>query len=123
MTKQELKEKMKENHEVSLKTLEILPDFLKLSSVEGKQVFTSGYYPNLKEMQEDLHLCREIFGNYELRSYYDIWGSLSVHYIFKNGLEIVFYVRNTEASLKELTNGKCHVEKTTREETTIVCEA
>ena len=122
MTKDELKKDMIAKHERNLRTLDLAPDILKISSVAYNHIYTSDHYADLEAMYVHLHECRKVFGKYEVSSYYEIYGRLAITYRFEKGdIAVIFYVNDVEKSLEEFSKGRCHVEKVTRVESKIVC--
>ena len=77
------------------------------------------YFQNmdtLKEVLEHLHGL-----DYKVSNYFMCHGRLSVTYVIENKATFGFFIKGYENALKQLGNGKCHVEEENTSSLKVVC--
>lgn len=120
-TKQQLREKLAEEYNAQLETIEKIPDDLEIgvSSVSRNVIYMNTIMEGTAEeqlamIQRDLRKFRRFLSdnqNWELTEYHMLWSStMGITYKFGN-LQVLFYVYKVyEEVLKIISDGKCHVE-------------
>lgn len=118
MNREEFKQQLKDKYELTLKTLDLIPEDMPLQDVGPGTASLGGTYEEVSAMRSRL---RKQLGNYKMKYYFPSCGSLSIRYFYP-GLDVHFWASNAEQALLELTGGTCHIETVATTEKKVVCD-